>query len=267
MVVSKLNKSLFILPPVVLILVIILLTWIFVGKKAAVSFNDLRNLKTVQKSTPAQNNKTDKPFDKNKNSITDPSSIWVVVNKINPIRPNDYAPSDLVVPDILLRNSSTSPEMLVRSEAASALKKMSDAANAESIGLRLASGYRSYGLQIVIYNNYVKTQGQAVADSQSARAGFSEHQTGLTVDLEPANRKCEIADCFADTAEGKWLAANAYKHGFILRYPPDSQPIVGYKYEPWHFRYVGTELSNEMNKTGQKYLERFFGLPDAPDYN
>jgi D-alanyl-D-alanine carboxypeptidase len=131
----------------------------------------------------------------------------------------------------------------------------------------LSSGYRSYDYQVGLYNGYVKSQGQATADTQSARPGYSEHQTGLAVDIEPASKKCELDACFADTPEGKWLVANAYKYGFILRYTQDKTAVTGYAYEPWHFRYVGTPLATEMHNQNVATLEEFFNLPVAPDYH
>ncbi|MGH7239808.1 MAG: M15 family metallopeptidase, partial [Candidatus Saccharimonadales bacterium] len=81
------------------------------------------------------------------------------------------------------------------------------------------------------------------------------------------NPACNVAQCFANTTEGKWLAANAYLYGFVIRYPKGFENITGYEYEPWHVRYIGKSLSEEMHKTGVKTLEQFFGLPAAPNYN
>lgn len=207
-------------------------------------------------------------FNKSQFSLTDPTSIWVVVNKKRPLEPKTYAPNDLVVPDITLRSNITSDERQVRQVTADALKKMTDAAKTDGLTLTLESGYRSYSFQVNLYNTYVKQQGQAVADTQSARPGYSEHQTGLAADLGgTTNPSCNVEQCYADTQEGKWLAANAYKYGFIIRYPNDKTSVTGYEYEPWHVRYVGTDLSTEMHNQGVETLEEFFGLPPAPDYN
>ena len=136
----------------------------------------------------------------------------------------------------------------------------------QGVNIMSASGYRSYTFQVKLYGRYVQEQGQAVADSQSARAGYSEHQTGLAVDVEPTSRQCEVDPCFANTPEGQWLAANAYKYGFVIRYPSDKQQVTGYIPEPWHVRYVGTDLSNQMHDQDITTLEEFFGLPAAPNY-
>lgn len=205
-------------------------------------------------------------FNKKQYSLTDPTSLWVIVNKHNQLNPKDYAPSDLVVPDIPLRLTAKDDEMKMRKPAADALKEMYDGAKADGLELMVSSGYRSYSFQVGLYNRYVQQQGKAVADSQSARPGYSEHQTGLAVDLEPSSRKCEVEDCFGDTPEGKWVAANAYTYGFVIRYQQGKQSTTGYIYEPWHIRYVGKDLSTELHKQGNPTLEDFFGLEAAPDY-
>lgn len=122
-------------------------------------------------------------FDKTKYSLTDPTSLWVIVNKQRPLQPKTYVPTDLVVPDIQLRSNITGDERQVRQVTADALKTMSDAAHQDGLTLTLESGYRSYNFQVNLYNHYVAVQGKAVADTQSARPGFSEHQTGLAADL------------------------------------------------------------------------------------
>lgn len=200
---------------------------------------------------------TPKPavFDKTKYSLNDPTSIWVVVNKQRPLTPIDYAPADLV---------TIGNNQLMRSEAASHLTSMLADAKTAGYTLTPASGYRSYATQTNTYNSEVKAYGQATADSESARPGYSEHQTGWAVDL--GSDGCNVQDCFGSTPGGMWAAANAYKYGFILRYLPDKVAITGYRNEAWHFRYVGVELSTEMHQEGITTLEEFFGLPAAPSY-
>ena len=207
-----------------------------------------------------------KPFNKNAKPIDDPESIWVIVNKRRPLSPRDYAPGDLVAPEVALRLSPRDQEMLMRKEVAIAIKELFADAKKDGRELMVASAYRPYTMQEHLYNRYVAQQGQAAADTQSARPGFSEHQTGLAVDLEPADRSCEIETCFADTPEGKWVAANAYKYGFVLRYHEGQDDVTGYMYEPWHLRYVGKELADELHRQGNPTLEQFFDLEPAPDY-
>jgi D-alanyl-D-alanine carboxypeptidase len=119
------------------------------------------------------------------------------------------------------------------------------------------SAYRSFAAQQSVYGGN---------DTLTARPGFSEHQTGLVMDISALPAKCSLQICFADTPQGQWLAANAYRFGFILRYPDGMTDITGYQFEPWHYRYVGVALATEMHDTGIATLEQFFGLPAAPNY-
>lgn len=205
-------------------------------------------------------------FDKTANSISDPASLWVVVNKLRPLEPKTYVPADLVVPNVPLRANITSDEKYMRSDSAAALEKMFTTAKQAGISLNIQSGYRSYNFQVGLYNSYVRQNGQTAADTFSARPGYSEHQTGLAVDVGTVRGVCEVDQCFGDTPEGQWVAANAYLYGFIVRYPKGMDNITGYEYEPWHLRYVGVSLSTEMHKGGIQTLEQFFGLPAAPSY-
>lgn len=205
-----------------------------------------------------------KPFDKHQYPIDTASSLWAVVNKGRAL-PSDYLPADLTLPQVYLRYDKSNPAMLLRAPAATALGQMFNAARQQKIDLMLTSGYRSYADQVSVYGNYVKTDGVAKADTYSARPGHSEHQTGLAADLEPYNRQCELDQCFGDTAEGKWLAANCYKYGFIIRYPKGAEQLTGYEYEPWHVRYVGAPLAAQLRQTGQT-LEQYFGLPVFTNY-
>lgn len=203
-------------------------------------------------------------FNKSQYSINDPSSLWAVVDK-GRVLPRDYVPADLVTPGVPLRLSSFSPEMKVRDNAARSMERMFGVATSQNIHLMLASGYRSYAEQAAIYSGYIKTAGQTQADVQSAMAGHSEHQSGWAADLESTNRKCELDQCFGDTPEGKWLAANAHSFGFIIRYQKGQENLTGYEYEPWHIRYVGVDLAAQIIKS-RETLEQFFGLPAVIQY-
>jgi D-alanyl-D-alanine carboxypeptidase len=201
-------------------------------------------------------------FDRTAMSIDDPTSIWVVANKLRQLTPPTYVPPDLVETPVPHLNPPT-----LRKEAADAMVAMFAAGKAEGAGgMQLQSAYRSYGVQVKVYNGYVASAGKAGADSQSARPGFSEHQTGLAADISSLPLTCALQACFGQTPQGLWLAANAYRFGFLLRYPEDKTPVTGYIYEPWHFRYIGIPLATEMHTTGVTTLEEFFGLPAAPDY-
>ena len=205
-------------------------------------------------------------FDTSARSIDDPTSIWFVVNKTRPIPDaSTYIPPDLVDLRADIPNPYGYP---LRQEAADALATMADAATAE-IGQQLVaqSGYRAYDIQEIVYNRYVAQLGVAGADLTSARPGYSEHQTGMAIDILATGSGCSLdGPCFGETTAGQWLAANAYRFGFLLSYPADKTAVTGYEYEPWHFRYVGVDLSTEMHNEGVTTLEEFFGLPAAPGY-
>ncbi len=255
--------------PIIVLVVLILVGSYIVGHHVASQSktNATQPAHSAPKTTTVQTPAQAPSFDKTQYSLSDPNSQWVVVDKQRPLNPVSYAPANLVIPSIPLRSNITSTEEYVRSETAAALKTMADAASAQGVTLNLQSGYRSYNFQVSLYNSYVASQGQAAADRSSARAGYSEHQTGWAADLGgTSNPSCNVAQCFADTAEGKWLATNANTYGFIIRYPEGKESVTGYEYEPWHVRYVGTALSQEMQKTGITTIEQFFGLPDAPTY-
>jgi D-alanyl-D-alanine carboxypeptidase len=130
-------------------------------------------------------------------------------------------------------------------ETLSAFNQMDADATALGLNLYISSGYRSYYDQKYIYNNYVKRDGQANADTYSARAGHSEHQTGLAFDLY--NGKT-VYTRFEETKEFDWMQENAYKYGFILRFPKDKEKETGYVYEAWHYRYVGKEIAKEIKE-------------------
>lgn len=197
-------------------------------------------------------------------SINDPASIWVVVNK-GRILPADYAPESLVAPKVSLSQGAASDNMHLRQDAAAAVEKLLSAAGSEGVKLMLVSGYRSYGTQQSVYNGYVSSQGRAYADATSAQPGHSEHQTGLAADLGVQNRKCQLEACFGNTPEGQWLAANAHKYGFVVRYQKDKENLTGYEYEPWHMRYVGKELAAKLYSSGQT-MEQYFSLPTFQTY-
>lgn len=166
------------------------------------------------------------------NGITYVNGI-MLVNKTYSI-PSDYAPG--LVP-----------------EAYSAFLNLKEAASNNGFDIELISGFRSYETQTGLYNNYVATYGQAEADTFSARPGTSEHQTGLAMDVG------WIDDSYGDTPSGIWLANNCYKYGFIIRYPKGKESITGYKYEPWHIRYLGVDIAKEVYESGL-CLEEYLGV-------
>jgi D-alanyl-D-alanine carboxypeptidase len=153
----------------------------------------------------------------------------------------------------------------LRPEAARAARELLAAARADGVRIVLVSGYRSYDEQAATYAGWVAQQGQAAADTASARPGHSEHQTGLAVDVGEGSG-CDLQVCFADTAAAAWVADHAAEHGFVVRYPRGAQAVTGYWYEPWHLRYLGAQRARELVRSGAATLEEFSGLPAAPDY-
>ena len=140
-------------------------------------------------------------------------------------------------------------------ETQEAFDKMVAGAKLDSINVNIQSGFRSYEKQSNIYNRHVRESSVAEADTYSARPGHSEHQTGTAMDLNWIDSNLE------NRADGKWLFANAYKYGFILRYPKDKTNETGYIYEPWHYRYVGKELAEKLYNNGNWItVEEYFGL-------
>lgn len=193
-------------------------------------------------------------LDKSAHSISQPSSIWVVVNKKHAL-PNSYVPAGLV---------AGGNGELIRNDVFQNLNKLIRSGASQSINLRVISGYRSYDYQAGVYDSFAAQDGQK-AESYSARPGYSEHQTGLAADLGNSDGACDLDKCFGETASGRWLAVNAHKYGFIIRYQAGKENITGYQAEPWHLRYVGKELAAELKRSNQT-LEEFFMLPPAPSY-
>lgn len=138
-------------------------------------------------------------------------------------------------------------------ECSSAFEQMKSDASAQGLSIWNASGFRSYSLQESLYARYSARDGKEAADRYSARPGHSEHQTGLAIDLN------EISSSFAHTAEGKWIAENCHKYGFILRYLEEKEAQTGYMYEPWHIRYVGTDVATKIYESGL-CLEEYYGI-------
>ncbi len=175
----------------------------------------------------------------------------MMVNKTYGL-PKSYIPVD--TKESCIGKTSTCNKCINKT-AYEAFNKMR--ADASSIGLNIyiASGYRPYVGQESIYNRYIKRDGKEAADTYSARPGYSEHQTSYSFDLN------SITDSFIKTKEGLWVNDNAYLYGFIIRFPKGKDRITGYKYEPWHLRYVGYDLAKKLYNNGDWIsLEEYFGV-------
>lgn len=189
--------------------------------------------------------------------VANPQDVTVLVNKVYRL-PDGYRPADLVEPNVPFIFSEKSEKRLLRKEAAKALEELFAAAKADGIHLAGVSGFRSQDTQKWLFEHYVKTRGEAEARRFSAMPGHSEHQTGLAMDVSGADGRCAAQDCFAGTKEALWLEQHAHEYGFIIRYPKGKEHITGYKYEPWHLRYVGKPLAQELVQSGltlDEYLE------------
>ena len=202
-------------------------------------------------------------FNRAAQSVDDVSSYWVVVDKLRPLQPADFEPADLVEVPVPYVH-----QPFLRQAASDAVVEMFAAFHAETgLALQAQSAYRSYSTQVSVYQGWVSSLGQAGADLTSARPGYSEHQTGLAIDVNALpDQGCALEVCWGNTPHAQWLQGNSWRFGLIVRYPGDKTAITGYESEPYHLRYVGVELATELRNTGITTLEEFFSLPAAPDY-
>lgn len=147
----------------------------------------------------------------------------------------------------------------LNSEVIEAFNEMKKDAKEEGIIINIRSGFRDTDTQEALFNSYAQRDGIEKANRYSAKPGHSEHETGLTIDITDEHNNRSIGDWFNETEQAKWLYENAHKYGFILRYPEGKEDITGYKYESWHYRYVGVEHSQYFNQNNLT-LEEYLGL-------
>lgn len=145
----------------------------------------------------------------------------------------------------------------LRDEAWTAFVQMQNAAAEEGITLVHISSYRPYELQDRLFYNYSLREGEAAANRYSARPGQSEHQTGLAIDVTDGG---PLEQDFQYTPAGIWLWENAYKFGFIQRFPDGKEHITGYMFEPWHYRYIGVEHASNFGPNHSLTLEEYLGI-------
>ena len=149
----------------------------------------------------------------------------------------------------------------LQSSIQNAFNKLKNDATSLGYNFYIGSGYRSYWTQQSIYNNYVSWDGQAQADTYSARPGHSEHQSGLAIDVCDSNVSACVDSAFDNTPSAKWLNDNCYKYGLIVRYPYGKSDLTGYMYESWHLRYVGEELATKLYNDGNWItIEEYYGI-------
>ena len=192
-------------------------------------------------------------FYKDISTIYSPTSYSILVNKNNKLT-SDYIPNDLETINL----NYACKDKYLRKDAKLAFEKMAYDAKKEGFNIIAVSTYRSYDYQKKLYNNYALDKGSYYADLASARPGFSEHQTGLAIDV--ADLSLDY-DNFESTKEFTWMKDNSYKYGFILRYPKAKFHITGFKYEPWHYRYVGVDIADYIYKNNIT-LEEYYSIKD-----
>ena len=178
---------------------------------------------------------------------TNLNSINILVNKHNYLT-EDYVPENLEN----INSSYALSNMKMVSEAKNAFENLSKDASKQNLKVIAMSTYRSYEYQVDLYNRYVKTDGKEAADTYSGRPGNSEHQTGLAVDVYNVK---ESYTNFEKTKEYNWMQDNAYKYGFILRFPKDKENETGYEFESWHYRYIGLEAAKYIKEHNISFEE------------
>ena len=190
----------------------------------------------------------------------------ILANKSHPLSA-DYKPADLVTVSSIISGVGTKETRQLRKAASDAFEALVKGAAADGLQIKMRTGFRSYSYQESLFKSYADKNGEEKANTFSARAGESEHQTGLALDVSGAGSKWALTYSFGDTAEGKWILAHAHEYGFILRYsdgPKDHNsvgPVTKYVYEPWHIRYVGVEHATEIWEKGIT-LEEFLQILD-----
>lgn len=195
--------------------------------------------------------------------VKNTDDILVLVNKKRNL-PSNYKPEDLVIPNVRFPFEEDLEKKYMRKEAAKALEELFNQADEEGIYLFAVSGYRSYDRQKYLFDSRAAKDGFEAANRLTAYPGQSEHQTGLAMDVSCQSMGFDLREEFGQTVEGKWLKDNAHKFGFIIRYTKEAVDITGYNYEPWHIRYVGKKVAEEIyekNITLEEYLGDESSIP------
>lgn len=188
-------------------------------------------------------------------TVENPDDITVLVNKKHAI-PENWKPNDL---EFVIDNN----QQMLRKEANKAYTQFYNAAKEKGIAIYSISGYRTNETQTKYWTNMVKVYGEEYASKYSAYPLRSEHQLGLAIDISYKTTGDRLSESVADSEIGKFIVSDAYKYGFILRYPKDKVAITNYGYEPWHIRYVGVSLAKELHDKGLT-LEEYYN--EEKDY-
>ena len=221
------------------------------NKKRYIAYEKENPTLTLEQIITYVNIGLDNPYYTNTKPADNLNTNLLLVNKYNYLT-EDYVPSNL---ENISTTYARSGMQLVK-EAKEAFETLSENAKKDGMNVIAMSSYRSYDYQVNLYNNYVAQDGKEAADKYSARPGYSEHQTGLAVDVYNLDLPYTS---FEETEEFTWMQENAYKYGFILRFPKDKVDITGYQYESWHYRYVGKKVAKEIkdnNLTLEEYIAK-----------
>ena len=182
-----------------------------------------------------------------------PLDLLILVNKTNRA---PAVPVTLVKPNVEPTREGVAENIYMRPEAAGALEELFAGAADAGLKLYATSGFRSYSTQKAIFDRRSKERGEKAANMSVAKPGYSEHQTGLAMDVEGETTKgTGLTEAFGHSPEGIWLAEHCHEYGFIIRYPEGKTNITGYIYEPWHVRYVGCEAAQEIVDLGVTFEE------------
>jgi LAS superfamily LD-carboxypeptidase LdcB len=218
-------------------------------------YHKLNNNLSVSDVVTRVNLNLDLPYYTNTKEAKYLNTFYTLVNKYNYLR-DDFVPNNLVE----MTTPYSKEGIYLVAEARDNFYKLVDKAKEEGLTIRAISAYRGYTYQKRLYDKYVEADGVNKADTYSARPGFSDHQTGLAVDVDNATSSFEN---FTNTKEYQWMLDNSYKYGFILRYPSGKESITTYQFESWHYRYVGLKLAKKIkasNLTFDEYFTRYLAL-------
>lgn len=218
-------------------------------------YHKLNNNLSVSDVVTTVNLNLDLPYYTNTKEAKYLNTFYTLVNKYNYLR-DDFVPNNLVE----MTTPYSKEGIYLVAEARDNFYKLVDKAKEEGLTIRAISAYRGYTYQKRLYDKYVEADGVNKADTYSARPGFSDHQTGLAIDVDNTTSSFEN---FTNTKEYQWMLDNSYKYGFILRYPSGKESITTYQFESWHYRYVGLKLAKKIkasNLTFDEYFTRYLAL-------
>ena len=214
--------------------------------------------------TPAGTSEPETPKPSGNGNITVTSEVtddWLLLaNKTHHLS-EDYWPGDMVTVSSCIEGVGNSDTKKMRKIAADALEELIKGASEAGYQIKMRTGFRSYTYQASLFSSYVSKNGEEAANKFSARAGESEHQTGLCCDVSSPSVNWAISYEYGKTEEGKWLSQHCHEYGFIVRYLEGKEDITGYTYEPWHIRYVGVEVATEIYNRGICF-EEYLGITD-----